>query len=362
MSRDDRRRGGSNSSTKLRMDSSSSQSKSHGDSSSKRKELDNVMRKARESQSSYWNKKLLEAEEKDPNRWRHSGYKEMYIGGISTNNSKFHQRSPKHRSPHPRSPRPRSPRSPRIRSPVRPRSRTPRNRNSRSPRRRSPRITNSFILKPRSPIIRRSNTPKTRSPKVRRSHTPKPRSPKTQRNQANNAQSRITKSPSSGSTCSDHSCSVCSPKDQRHIVNRRLSQSRSSSPARQHLPTKEVASLISRVGTSKTSRPRSPPIPRPQTPPPMPQPPSHHPKEYNKLTKDLKARKKESHRNKLADNPRVPESVQMMHKHVKLEKTHNMHPDVSMIHPPAESSGTDDSDSSSVASHAPPPKMTLSER
>jgi hypothetical protein len=38
----------------------------------KRRELDKVMKKARRDgpmQSSYWNKKLLEVEEKDPNRY-----------------------------------------------------------------------------------------------------------------------------------------------------------------------------------------------------------------------------------------------------------------------------------------------------
>ena len=41
-------------------------------SSPKRRELDKVMKKARRdgpTQSNYWNKKLLEAEEKDPNRY-----------------------------------------------------------------------------------------------------------------------------------------------------------------------------------------------------------------------------------------------------------------------------------------------------
>lgn len=41
-------------------------------SSPKRRELDKVMKKARRDgpmQSNYWNKKLLEVEEKDPNRY-----------------------------------------------------------------------------------------------------------------------------------------------------------------------------------------------------------------------------------------------------------------------------------------------------
>lgn len=54
----------------------------------KRKEIDNVMKKARATSTNvYWDKKLLEAEEKDPNRWRHTGYKKMYIEGDSSSES-----------------------------------------------------------------------------------------------------------------------------------------------------------------------------------------------------------------------------------------------------------------------------------
>ncbi|XP_034120355.1 basic salivary proline-rich protein 1 isoform X2 [Drosophila guanche] len=51
----------------------------------KRREIDNVMKKARANTTNdYWDKKLIEAEEKDPNRWRHTGYKKMYIQGESS--------------------------------------------------------------------------------------------------------------------------------------------------------------------------------------------------------------------------------------------------------------------------------------
>lgn len=50
----------------------------------KRREIDNVMKKARANTNDYWDKKLLEVEEKDPNRWRHTGYKKMYIQGESS--------------------------------------------------------------------------------------------------------------------------------------------------------------------------------------------------------------------------------------------------------------------------------------
>lgn len=45
------------------------------------------MKKARANTNDYWDKKLLEVEEKDPNRWRHSGYKKMYIEGESSSES-----------------------------------------------------------------------------------------------------------------------------------------------------------------------------------------------------------------------------------------------------------------------------------
>lgn len=45
------------------------------------------MKKARANTNDYWDKKLLEVEEKDPNRWRHTGYKKMYIEGESSSES-----------------------------------------------------------------------------------------------------------------------------------------------------------------------------------------------------------------------------------------------------------------------------------
>ncbi|KAK0086876.1 hypothetical protein PV325_002318 [Microctonus aethiopoides] len=307
---DNRRRGGTSASgsSKMRMDTSVSQSRAHGESSSssstgKRKELDNVMRKARESQSSYWNKKLLEVEERDPNRWRHSGYKELYVGGANSGEtSRSHPRSP-------RSPRPRSPHSPRVRSPPRERNHT------------------------------RSTRP--------------------------------ARSPSSGSTCSDKSCSVCSPREhRRRVAAQSRSRSRSMSPVRhraQH--PKEIVASSSRAIIPR-ARPRSPPpMPRPRTPPPAPQPPSsRHQKEYKALKEKeaMKARRKEKHHStRVPEDPRVPDPIPLMRKAVKIEKTHSSGhpPPTAIIHQPAaESSGSEDSDSSSNASHVGPPRMTLSER
>lgn len=254
MSRDyDRRRGGSSSnSSRLRMDTSVSQSRPHGESSSKRKEIDNVMRKARESQSSYWNKKLLEAEERDPNRWRHSGYKELYVGS-SNEPSRGH---------------PKSPRSPRSRSPHSPRPRSPRTRSPRSPRERSSREHNKS-----RPTARSSST---------------------------------------GSTCSDRSCSVCSPKERRRVAPLSRSRSRSISPIRTRAHPKEVIASSSRALQPRT-RPRSPPLPRPRTPPPAPQPPPRHQKDYKNLKeKETKVRRKEKHHSRLPEDPRVPDPISLV--------------------------------------------------
>lgn len=62
----------------------------------KRKEIDNVMKKARQQPANeYWDKKLLEAEEKDPNRWKHSGYKKiMYVNGVRKSRSRSPRKTP----------------------------------------------------------------------------------------------------------------------------------------------------------------------------------------------------------------------------------------------------------------------------
>lgn len=54
------------------------------------------MKKARQQPANeYWDKKLLEAEEKDPNRWKHTGYKKMYVNGVRKSRS----RSPLRKTP-----------------------------------------------------------------------------------------------------------------------------------------------------------------------------------------------------------------------------------------------------------------------
>lgn len=116
----------------------------------KRKEIDNVMKKARANNSGdYWDKKLLDIEEKDPNRWRHSGFKKMYIEGDSSSNSgdeHFRENNRGDREPPPRRNPPAL--SPRSRDRIRMRSRSP---DPSSIRRRSPLSRPDFHRRPRSP-------------------------------------------------------------------------------------------------------------------------------------------------------------------------------------------------------------------
>ncbi|KAK4883673.1 hypothetical protein RN001_006992 [Aquatica leii] len=222
----------------------------------RRREIDTVMKKARASANSneYWDKKILEVEAKDPNltishhfSWRHSGYKSLYLDGSSSPSPSRRSRS---RSPVGR----RSPRSPPSRrSPVGRRSprspalrRSPLNRRS-PPSRRSP------------PVARRSPPPPARSAKTVRPRSP--RSPPPHKG-------RRSPSGSSVSSCSDDSCSVCSPK------NNRRARSRSRSPS-QTRPRKTHAKHSPKVRSRL--RPPSPSpiprrVPRPTTPPPIRRP------------------------------------------------------------------------------------------
>ncbi|XP_050303214.1 serine/arginine repetitive matrix protein 1 isoform X2 [Anthonomus grandis grandis] len=246
----------------------------------RRREIDNIMKKARAqnspTSSAIWEKKLLEVEAKDSNRWRHSGYKSMYLDGGSTSRSRSRSRSfsstrrgggggggspsppPPHRRGAGRSPRGRSPRSPPPRAARSPRSPPPR---GRSPR--SPPPARRAALSPPSGYRGRPRTP------------PSPRSKRCGRRSA---------SASSMSSCSDDSCSVCSPK---HRPGGR-SRSRSYSPPPR--PSGSNSGGRGKQGGAppkpSSSRPRppspaSPPpprrMPRPMTPPvakrmPMPRP------------------------------------------------------------------------------------------
>lgn len=182
----------------------------------RRKEIDNVMKRARQSSPGSWDRKLLEVEEKDPNRWRHTGYKQLYLERRSGSGSPRRSRSP---------PPPRKSRSPvrrRTRSPIR----APRHSPRRSPIRRSP------VRRARSPVQRRER-PRPPSPPPRKS----------------------SPSGSSASSCSDESCSVCSAKNKKAPPPKPAPKPKAPSPvrgaARAVQPTRE---LLKARENSKRSR------------------------------------------------------------------------------------------------------------
>ncbi|KAJ8984690.1 hypothetical protein NQ317_004949 [Molorchus minor] len=230
----------------------------------RKREIDNVMKKARAQSSptsgAFWDKKLLEVEAKDPNRWRHSGYKSLYIDKSSSPSStgrRSRSRSPvgRHAS---RSPARRSPPFGR-RSPV----------SRRSPRspisRRSPRSPVGR-RSPRSPPPRRSSpSSRHRSPVGRRSpRQARPRSPPSLPSRSHKG--RRSASASSISSCSDDSCSVCSPKTRRNHRTR----SRSFSPQYARKPVKATSPPPKSVVRTRPPSPSPTPrrMPRPMTPPP----------------------------------------------------------------------------------------------
>ncbi|XP_063234081.1 serine/arginine repetitive matrix protein 2 isoform X2 [Bacillus rossius redtenbacheri] len=238
-------------SSRLRMDSYSGAGRASRSRavSPKRRELDNVMKKARRdgpTQSSYWNKKLLEAEEKDPNRWRHSGFKELYGGGGASS--------------------PVGSRSSYRRSRSRSRSRPPRRSRSRA---RSP------VAAPRP----RSRERARERERERRPHTPQPQAQKVQspprggRPLARRS-SRIASlsgSSRSLSSCSDESCSVCSPKTNKKVVPNPKYRSRSRSfSVPRNQPTNR--SPLSPRADARRLREKSSPPRDPRRPPTSPPP------------------------------------------------------------------------------------------
>ncbi|CAB3224496.1 unnamed protein product [Arctia plantaginis] len=198
----------------------------------RRKEIDNVMKRARQASPGSWDRKLLEVEEKDPNRWRHTGYKQLYLDG-SRSPSPRRSRSPGlRRSRTPLASRRSRSGGRRSRSPVGRRSRSPLGRRTRSPvGRRSPRKSRSRSARrsprrtPRRSPIRRSplRSPRRRSPRAA------PLAPPVARREARRPvppparpvrppsppQPRKSSSGSSASSCSDESCSVCSAKNKK---------------------------------------------------------------------------------------------------------------------------------------------------
>ncbi|XP_055606591.1 serine/arginine repetitive matrix protein 1 [Uranotaenia lowii] len=292
-------RGGS---SKLRMDRKPGHVRINDPSlpAGKRKEIDNVMRKARAFPNQTWDKKLLEVEEKDPNRWRHTGFKKMYIeedpsssdsergGGVTRFGNGPPSRRSRSRSRSPRSPPPRQRRSPsppmrKRRPPVspspppamrrRPSSMSPSppvmglKRRPRSPPPRMLRRPSPPEFHRKSPPRSTSGSPGRRGPPMRRmSPVPAPRM-RAKRPPSPPPKMRRSHSMSSGS---EDSCSGCS-MDERH---RRRSRSRSlsgprprmrviSPPPGAHIPTKSR-----RDGPGL--RPMSPPPSDPRRKEPMP--------------------------------------------------------------------------------------------
>lgn len=163
----------------------------------KRKEIDNVMKKARQaSPNEYWDKKLLEAEEKDPGRWKHSGYKKMYVNGVRKSRS----RSPVMRNPV-------SPVPVRRRTPERYRPKSPPPPPARYARKSPPPSRAEMKAKE---MAYRSKRPM--SPKV------KPSVYQTQHKVSQSHPSHQARTPSI-SSCSDSQCSGCSSEDDdRRVV------------------------------------------------------------------------------------------------------------------------------------------------
>ncbi|XP_068909132.1 serine/arginine repetitive matrix protein 1 isoform X1 [Tenebrio molitor] len=356
-----------NTASKLRMDTKPQTPRITGNQAypslpaGRRREIDTVMKKARASPNSnaYWDKKLLEVEAKDPNRWRHSGYKSLYMDGSSSpssgrrsrSRSATGRRSPPRRSPvgrrSPRSPvGRRSPRSPPPRrSPV----------GRRSPPRRSP------LAYSRSPVGRRSPPPAARSRPAR------PRSPPPHKASASG---RRSASASSISSCSDDSCSVCSPKNHRHPRSR----SRSFSVPRSRVKTQTKTTsptLKSRVRPRPPSPSPSPPrrMPRPMTPPPARklqkpsssdrptdprrQPPPPRPRGRTGEVIDVTGVKPPL---KPVRKMKEKGSEPVLLTRIKKERTKKR------TGSPGESSGSEDSDTSSTSPIVATTRLTLSER
>lgn len=136
----------------------------------KRKEIDMVMKKARAFPNETWDKKLLEVEEKDPNRWRHTGYKKLYIEDDPSSSDS--DRGPGgaggrygngRRSRSPRSPRPPHRRSPSPMLAMRKRHMSP---HSPVPMRRRSPSPSPISRKPPPPELKRR--PRSPSPRMRR--------------------------------------------------------------------------------------------------------------------------------------------------------------------------------------------------
>ncbi|XP_055641342.1 serine/arginine repetitive matrix protein 1 [Toxorhynchites rutilus septentrionalis] len=287
-------RGGPIGSGKLRMDRKPNHVRINDPShpAGKRKEIDNVMRKARAFPNETWDKKLLEVEEKDPNRWRHTGFKKMYIeddpsSSDSERGGRFGNGPPprRTRSRSPRSPPPRHRRSPsppmRKRRPL-PVSPSP------PPMRRRP---SSISPPPPEPMLKR----RPRSPPPRMMRRPSPQEfhrkspfsaggsprrgpprrmspgppPRARAKRPPSPPPKISRSPSITS-CSDESCSACSIDDRHHRLRPRTSRSISGSRPRLRVASPPSAHISKNRRDGPGMRPMSPSPMDPRRKEPMP--------------------------------------------------------------------------------------------
>lgn len=118
------------------------------------------MKKARAGGNNFWDKKLLEVEEKDPNRWRHTGFKKMYIERESSSESEDFRSCNRARNSRSRSRNRKSPTKTRV-SPSRRRPYSPS-----SGVRRLPGSVTSKSRAASSNILPRSKRPPSPPPKV----------------------------------------------------------------------------------------------------------------------------------------------------------------------------------------------------
>lgn len=96
------------------------------------------MKKARQQgqTNEYWDKKLLEVEERDPNRWKHTGYKKMYVNNNGRRSNSEDREKFRYRSRSPVRNMRKAPPSPRLGSRHQPSSPPMRRRFSKTPERR----------------------------------------------------------------------------------------------------------------------------------------------------------------------------------------------------------------------------------
>ncbi|XP_050069133.1 serine/arginine repetitive matrix protein 1 [Anopheles maculipalpis] len=361
-------------SSKLRMDRNPSRAKitdpSHP--AGKRKEIDNVMKKARAFPNETWDKKLLEVEEKDPNRWRHTGYKKLYIeddpsssdsdrppgggGGGGRYGNGRRSRSPRSPRPvHRRSPSPMAAMRKRHMSPLSPvpmRRRSPSpspiNRKppppelKRRPRSPSPRMRRKspmgMMRRPMSPndMRRRPSPPgmgldsPRRVPRRMSPHLGPPPSkggripPVPRSKRPPSPPPRMSRS-ASMSSCSDDSCSGCSVDDHR----RRRRRSRIRSP-----PHNNGSKGLRREGIAESRlRPMSPPpVDSRRKHPPLPEPQPKGHRVLEKTSRDQRPSRLQPPPEQRSRRPQTPDSDRALSppkrsKHASKSSSHAAGPD-----------------------------------